>query len=348
MMLDDFLQECGNVSYKALEKAAENFGGATELPPLTVPQSLLTSKPCPSAPMKLDPVPSAGGVRVEWYLGPDLEVLEASLPKYEAQGGWVVEPKHDGMWAMLTVGDPANGKPHTLKSRDAKTGYVGGANAGDMVLIPLPLPPGTILVGELEAATETSTKFFSALGYRRLHLFDFPLGPGGDHRALPWKDRRALLELAQDSFSDHAKSRLPIVPYRASGFAAAFKEWVAAGLEGLVLKRTDAPYKTPRADGKTEHWHRCKTRVTEDYVLCGLTKTPGGQPTGEWGLFKKGKLVRCVQARCPEKLLKPENIGVLVCEFMGWQKMDSGALRHAQWLRVREDKSPSMCVHSAG
>lgn len=346
MMLDDFLQECGGVSYKTLEKTAENFGGSTELPPLTVPQELLTSK-CPTPPMKLEPVASKGGVRVDWYLGPDLEVLEASLPKYEAQGGWVVEPKHDGMWVMLTVGDPANGVPHQLKSRDAKSGLVGGANAGTLPLEPLPLPPGCIVVGELEAATETSTKVFSKLGYRRLHLFDFPRGPGGDHRHLPWKARRELLEIAHASF-DHATHSFPLVPYRTSGFAAAFKEWVAAGAEGLVLKRTDSLYKTPRADGKSDQWHRCKVRVTEDYVLTGLTKTPGGQPTGEWGLFKKGKLERCVQARCPEKLLTKENVGVLVCEFMGWQKMDSGALRHAQWVRVREDKTPAMCVHWAG
>lgn len=343
MMLDDFLQEAGGVSLKTLEKVAEEAGGSP-LPPLSVPQHLLTSK-CPSAPMALPPVTSVGG-RDPWYLGPDLEVLEANLPKYEAQGGWVVEPKHDGMWCKLVVQDPANDKPHLLFSREGKS--VGGANAGDLVLCPLPLPPGCILVGELEAATETSTKMFAKYKHRRLHLFDFPLGPGGDHRALPWKARRELLEIAHQEFSHVSASRLTLVPYRPSGFAAAFKEWVAEGAEGLVLKRTMAPYQTPRSDGKTDYWHRCKTRVTEDYVLCGLTKTPGGQPTGEWGLFKKGKLERCIQARCPEKLLTAANVGVLVCEFMGWQKMTSGALRHAQWVRIREDKSPAMCVHSAG
>jgi ATP-dependent DNA ligase len=345
MMLDDFLKECGNVSYKELEKHAEKYGEPIAPKP-PAPLYLLTSGPHPTTPVPHDLLTAnKGGVRVEWYLGPDLEIKVDDLDKFEKQGKWIIEPKHDGMWVMLAVGDPAKGKLHTLKSRDAKTGTVGGANAGDLVEVPLPLPEGSILVGELEAATETSTKLFAKYGHRRVHLFDFPKGPGGDHRKLAWTGRREMLKLAYAAFDDHAKSRFPIVQAYEDKFRERYEAWLEAGLEGCVLKRKDSVYWTPRSDGKTDLWHRCKKRVTEDYVLCGIGKTKGGQPAGLWGLYKGGKLTEVFQKQCPEKFLIPANVGKLVAEFMGWQRMDSGALRHAQFVRVRTDKTPAMCIH---
>jgi hypothetical protein len=339
MMLDDFLQECGGVSYKALEKYADD-----PLPPLTVPLSLLSSKG--SSPSGPKVAANAGGVRVEWYLGPDMSIKPEQLDKFEATGQYVIEPKWDGMWAMLTVGDPANGKPHLLKSRDAATGYVGGGNAGDLVITELPFAPGTILVGELEAATEASTKFFQSLHHRRLHLFDFPMG-GYDHRTLPWTQRRALLEGAHHALSEHAKTRFPLVEAFTDKFRERYEAWIEAGGEGCVLKRKDSLYGTTRSDGKSDLWHRCKKTVTEDYVLCGIGKTAGGVPAGLWGLMINGKLKKVMQKGCPEHLLVPANIGKLVAEFMGWERFDSGALRHAQFVRVRDDKTPAMCVHEA-
>lgn len=325
MMLDDFLSECGGVSFKALEK----FADADEPPTV----------------LHLGPVSGAGkgSTHVEWYLGPDLSLKPESLDMFEQAGGWVIEPKHDGMWAMLLVGDPKHGKPHVLKSRDAKTGAVVGANAGDLLSVELPLTPGAVLVGELEAATETSSKFFAALGHRRLHLFDFPKG-GHDHRSMPWKHRRALLEGVCSAFSEQAKSRFPIVDSFTDKFSERYAAWVESGLEGCVIKRKDAVYGSSKSDGKSEHWHRCKRTLTEDFVLVGVGKTPGGQLTGHWGGYRDGKLVKVQTGRCPEKLLIAANIGTLVVEFMGWQKMDSGALRHGQFVRVRTDKTAAMCV----
>jgi hypothetical protein len=332
MMLDDFLQECGGVAYKTLEKYAEG-----ELPPLTVPQHLLTSGTAASTAGAVF-APAKGGAYVEWYCGPNLHLKPEQLDAFEKQGGWVIEPKHDGMWAMLVVGDPKHGKPHVIKSRDAKTGTVGGANAGDLVLCELPLTPGAVIVGELEAATETSTKFFEALGHRRLHVFDFPKG-GGDHRAMPWTHRRALLEGVWSAFDAHAKSRFPIVESYSDKFRQRYDEWVENGLEGVVLKRKTSGY----VQGKSNEWHRCKRTLTEDYVLVGVGFTDGGQLTGHWGGYRNGKLVHVMTGRCPEKYLKdPKCIGSLVAEFMGWQKMKSGALRHGQFVRVRTDKTAAM------
>jgi len=336
MMLDDFLKACGGATLGDLKKIS-----AEPIPPIVTPLHLLTSGP------DAGPVPAlpahAGGVRVQWYLGPDLEISVEALAKFEKQGGWVIEPKFDGMWAMLTVGDPANGKPHTLKSRDAKTGFVGGGNSGDLMTTPLPLPVGSILVGELEAASEWATKQFHTKGFRQLHLFDFPLGLT-NYCELSCVDRRALLEQVTGTFDEFTASRFPLVPRFTDKFQARYEEWIANGLEGCVLKRATSRYSTVRSDGKTDLWHRCKKRVTEDYVLCGLGKTPGGSLTGLWGLFKKGKLTQVLKANAPKDILQEANVGKVVCEFMGWARFDSGALRHGQFVRIREDKTPEMCV----
>jgi ATP-dependent DNA ligase len=187
-------------------------------------------------------------------------------------------------------------------------------------------------------------KFYQSFHHRRLHLFDFPMG-GYDHRALPWIQRRALLEGAHHALSEHAKTRFPLVESFTDKFRERYETWVEAGGEGCVLKRKDSTYETARADGKSDLWHRCKKTCTEDYVLYGIGKTAGGQPAGLWGLHKEGKLRKVMQKGCPNALLVSSNIGKLVCEFMGWERFDSGALRHAQFVRVRIDKSPAMCVH---
>lgn len=343
MLLKDFLNGA----------SLDDLAAATEKPKLVVPDLIMNQvvTPLPACPKAPDIVKAlkkdSGAHRVPWYLGPDLEVKPEMLEKFEKQGGWIIEPKWDGMWAMLTVGNPANGLPHSLKSRDAKTGLVGGAYTGDLLMLPLPLVEGTVLVGELEAATEWSSKQFLKQGFRRLHLFDFPKG-GTDHRPLVWKDRRTLLEQVHAAFDAHCASRLPLVTYFTDKFRARYDEWLAQGLEGCVLKRADSKYATPRTDGKTDLWHRCKKRLTEDYVLCGIGKTKGGALAGLWGLFKNGKLTQVFQKGCPENLLQEKYVGKVVCEFMGWERFDSGALRHAQFVRARPDKTPEMCIHKEG
>jgi ATP-dependent DNA ligase len=338
MLLKDFLNGASLDDLKTVSQSK------LDVPDLLLKQEVAPLPACPKAPDIAKALKKDTGLhRVPWYLGPDLEVKPETLEKFEKQGGWIIEPKHDGMWAMLTVGNPAKGLPHSLKSRDAKTGLVGGANTGDLLMMPLPLVEGTVLVGELEAATEASTKLYLKHGFRRLNLFDFPQG-AQDHRSLVWKDRRTLLENIHGEFDALCASRFPLVPYFTDKFRQRYDEWLEQGFEGCVLKRADSKYFTPRVDGKTDLWHRCKKRLTEDYVLCGIGKTPGGAPAGLWGLFKNGKLTQVFQKNCPDNLLQEKYVGKVVCEFMGWERFASGALRHAQFVRVRPDKTPEMCV----
>jgi hypothetical protein len=56
-------------------------------------------------------------------------------------------------------------------------------------------------------------------------------------------------------------------------------------------------------------------------------------------------LLVVMRAAAPDpKLLRQDNIGKLVVEFLGWARFRSGALRHAQAIRVRTDKTARMCT----
>jgi ATP-dependent DNA ligase len=294
--------------------------------------------------------------RVPWYLGPDKEIRPEELDEYERAGGWLFQPKLDGMFCMIEVHAPHEGRPHLLKSRDARTAEITGSAAGDLPDLAMGIPEGTILVGELEAASEWATQQSERLGYRRVHLFDMPFMPGlgmeGDLRDFNTFVRyNTLRTLHERVIAPHPVLglRLPLVPTFTDRFRERWDAIVAGGGEGCVLKRAESLYRTTRLDGKTDLWRRCKAQLTVDYVLMGFAMTPGGkaktpQKTAKWGLFKDGELVECLQAGPPKEYLEDKYVGNLVCEFKGNVLFRSGSLRHARFVRVRTDKQPGECV----
>ena len=290
--------------------------------------------------------------RTSTYLGPGLDIERSDLASYEIRSNYVIEAKVDGMWCELTVGDPARGIPHQLNSRDGTTDPISGSNLGDIHIQPIPLPPGSIIIGELEAATEWATEQAQKRGFRRLHLFDIYLIMGGFHlQNFAWKERYELLRsLLVDLKWWKDESRFTMVPLGTEKFERFYDSAIEGGYEGVVLKPTESLYRTTRSDRKTKEWARCKRIVTSDFVLCGIGSTPGGKysgpkPTGLWGLYKNGVLTEVMQAAPPhDGLLQKENIGKLVVEFMGWARFNSGALRHAQAVRIRTDKTARMCT----
>jgi ATP-dependent DNA ligase len=158
------------------------------------------------------------------------------------------------------------------------------------------------------------------------------------------------VDLARTWESDRfAAKRLPVLPYVTENFRSFHELWLSQGYEGSVLKSKDSLAITSRIDGKTDSWTRCKALTSEDYVFMGIGWTPGGKTsppkmTGKWGLYANGKLQFAMQAGVPEEYLREENIGILVVEFKGQYVMDSGALRHARFYRIRTDKDPRTCV----
>lgn len=292
--------------------------------------------------------------RIANYVGPEIELMPSQLEDLEKAGGWEIEPKIDGMFVAMTAGDSARGHSHVLKSRDATTGLVSGSNVGDLDTLELNIPEGTVLAGELEASSEWATRRVAKRGYRRLYLYDVvQIGKSEDLRDRPWSERRQALEdlHAQMSKVEHTRLRMRLLPSHQDRFVERYNEWLSQSCEGVVAKKVDSLYRTHKASGKTNDWIRVKKHVVEDYVLVGLALTKGGetkgpQLTGRWGQYKDGKLVDIWQALAPASVLDDQLIGKIVCEFMGWEKFASGALRHGHFARVRTDKTPEECVWS--
>lgn len=293
---------------------------------------------------------TCGVRRIEWYMGPDLEIMPDDLDRLEAEGGFMIQPKMDGMWSALEVATP-----NTLKSRDAKTGIVKGSNAGDIPDLKLSdiFPKNSVFAGELEAASEWAKQQVTTRGFRRYYAYDLLRWGTKDLRQHTAHTRYQMLAetLQKTPMSDLIASRLVLTPCAYDRFRERYYEWIEQGLEGVVVKKMDSVYPVmQRSDGKSEEWFRCKRHVTEDFLLVGLSTTPGGKyskpvVTGQWGFWNDGKLeaVMTTKSKVPKDVLVPENVGKYVAEFQGWKRFESGALQHAQFSRPRPDKEPEMC-----
>lgn len=167
-------------------------------------------------------------------------------------GEWVAEPKLDGWRALVYV--------------DA--GLCVRTRSGRIVTETLPelgqlveqVPDGTLLDGELVAGQGRAADFYR-LGPRMARrrrpnggltfvAFDVLHLDGQDTTGLPWRERRRLLEVLD---LDGATCSVPTF----GGDPELVLEACARhGLEGLVLKRTDATY---RPGSRSRAWRKLKT-----------------------------------------------------------------------------------------
>ncbi len=95
-------------------------------------------------------------------------------------------------------------------------------------------------------------------------VFDLPFHAGRDLRKLPLRARRALL---REIVEAHPTDRVRL----SQSFDAAPAQMLEAarqmGLEGIILKRGDAPY----VSGRTESWLKLKCHARQELVVCGFT-----------------------------------------------------------------------------
>ena len=216
------------------------------------------------------------------------------------------------------------------------------------------------------AAVELAATFyaFDLLAYEDLDL-----------RALPLVQRKKLLadvvpKLGALRMLDHIERE-----------GEAFLEQVEKiGLEGIIAKQADAPYRA----GRSQQWLKIKTNPTADFVIVGFTE-PRGARSGFGALqladYVNGVLVYAgrVGTGFDDRLLSdlgkmlapivradPPCAGPLiggvsaneipetktttwvdpqyVCEVRFREWTPDGLLRHSTFVRMREDKSPKDCV----
>ena len=180
--------------------------------------------------------------------------------------GWLYEPKWDGYRAIVAV----RGSEATLTSRngnDLTERFSEVARAAARAV----RSSSAVLDGEICALDESGAARFEALqsGAGRLVLmaFDVLAVDEASVQSRPLAERRELLEKLLDT----AVPAVRMSPAFEDG-EALLDAATAQGLEGVVAKRADAPYRPGR---RTPEWQKVKVRGREDLPIVGYTRGSG-------------------------------------------------------------------------
>jgi bifunctional non-homologous end joining protein LigD len=197
-------------------------------------------------------------------LAPQLATLAAAAP---AAGDWVVETKFDG-YRLLARVSAGQVKLFTRQGNDWTTRLKPVAEAlralkpgngwydGEIVVLDeRGLPDFNRLQNAIDNARSEAIVYF---------LFDLPFHGGRDLRAVPLTSRRAALKaLLAERPSERIRfsDALPAAPTQVLTAACNL------GLEGVILKRADAPYVSRRS----EDWLKLKCQRRQEFVVIGFT-----------------------------------------------------------------------------
>jgi bifunctional non-homologous end joining protein LigD len=184
--------------------------------------------------------------------------------------GWIFERKLDGVRCLAHRDD---GGPVRLLSRTDKdmtaqfpevTEAIEAQSRRDFVLD-----------GELVAFQGGVTSFsrLQRRGRERvavfLYVYDLLRLEGQDVRGLPLRERKALL---RKSFS--FGGRLRYSTHRNEHGKRLFKDACREGLEGLMAKRADSPY---RSSARSRDWLKFKCHLEQELVIGGFTAPQGSR-----------------------------------------------------------------------
>ena len=200
-----------------------------------------------------------------------------------------------------------------------------------------------------------------------LYVFDLPRHDGEDLRTLPLRERKARLRKALD-FGGPVR----LNPHRNGEHGEElYREACRKGLEGVIAKRADSPYRGTRS----RDWLKLKCHLEQELVIGGFT-APRGSRT-EFGALLVGyyddgvlryagrvgtgfdqstlrelgaRLRELEQDESPFERFKPIPPGTrwarpeLVAQlgFAEWTR--DGRLRHPRYIGLREDKPASEVV----
>ena len=202
-------------------------------------------------------------------LEPQLATLAASPPS----GDWIVETKFDGYRLMARI-DKGKARLHTRNGHDwtvkmpslvaaiETLGIGSGWLDGEIVVMNVSgVPDFNALQNAIDATRDGDIVYF---------VFDLPFHDGKDLRKVTLASRRALLrEVLEANPADRVRL--------SQSFDAAPARMLEAarqmGLEGIILKRPEAPYVSAR----TETWLKLKCHARQELVVCGFTDRAGSQ-----------------------------------------------------------------------
>jgi len=194
-------------------------------------------------------------------------------------GGWVYEPKLDGVRVLAHV----TGGKVRLWSRNRKP--IEGGYPELVAALETATRGDAVLDGEIVAIDpKTGLSSFARLQQRmqlrdavraartgvavRLYLFDCLYYEGVDLTNLPLVDRKKVLR-------DVVWYDDPVyfTPHRATGSAAMYRDACARGAEGIIAKRADSRY----VGARSGDWLKIKCVLQQEFVIGGYTAPQGSR-----------------------------------------------------------------------
>ena len=286
--------------------------------------------------------------------------------------GWLFELKLDG-YRVRAGREQAEARLLTRKGNDISAAFPELARA----LAALPFE-GFILDAELVVPDEAGRPSFQRLQNRVrvsrglevrrgavetpavLYVFDLLAFEGYDLRPLSLEQRKALLEQIVPRVGP-----LKYLSHFEKDGEALYEQVVNMGLEGIVAKKADAPYRA----GRSPNWLKIRADRTDDFVVVGFTR-PKGSRSGfgalDLGAYQDGKLVyggrvgsgftaaelKDVSAALERGIRPtpafsgpvPQDAGhtwvepALIAEVRYKEWTDEGLLRQPVFVRFRDDK----------
>jgi len=201
-------------------------------------------------------------------LKPQLATLASGAP---TGGVWITENKFDGYRMLARIsgakvrlitrnGNDWTDKLKRLAVQVEALGVKDGWLDGEIVVLnDSGVPDFNRLQNAIDNSRSADIVYF---------LFDVPFLGDTDLRKVPLVSRRAVLkQLMADRATDHVKFSEAFDAPPAQVLEAACQ----MGLEGVILKRTDAPYVSAR----TDTWLKLKCQQRQEFVVIGFTDRAG-------------------------------------------------------------------------
>lgn len=263
-----------------------------------------------------------------------------AIPEIPKVGKVLVEPKFDGMFASIRK---INNQIEVWSRRGERK-----PSLEQMLKDSLAKFPSDIyLLGEAEYGSQAGRIATEKRGYPVIHCFD--MVEGEDDDVVKRKSRlRKFLKGLEDKHLIPVEDKIA----RVSKVPEIFKQYVKQGFEGIVVKELEK-------DFHSENWWKQKKVLTDEFILIDYEYgdiIPGiirrlnvqrkrmvkGIVCGLWKDNKLEKVMRVGITRFDvilELTINPKKYLGKVVEIKGFERFQSGALRHASFVRFRNDLS---------
>jgi bifunctional non-homologous end joining protein LigD len=291
---------------------------------------------------------------------------------------WLFEVKYDG-YRMIGAREGGEGVLFTRNGRPAAARFPEIARALAALPVESAIVDGEVALTDAEgrpsfallqqrAALSDGTLIAAAAVASPVTYFVFDLLAFGDRdvRDVPLRTRKEWLAQLVPPLGP-----LRLAPWFAERGEAVYAEIRARGLEGMVAKRIDSPYRS----GRGPLWKKLRLVASDDFAIVGYTPARGGRPgfsalhlashvNGELRYFgrvgtgfRDAELTSLREALDALRRPTPACVGAvpqtrgnvwveprLVGEVSFTEVTHAGSLRHPLWIGLREDKEPSECV----